>query len=407
MKAGGRVAKNKKWIHARHMVVRNIAYALLYPFSRLAYGVTVEKHRDDRQYLILLNHQTTFDQFFVGMAFKKHLYYLATEDIFSNGWVSSLIRYLVAPIPIKKQTTDVHAVMNCIRVAREGGSIAIAPEGNRTYSGKTEYMNPAITSLVRKLGLPLALFRIEGGYGVQPRWGDVLRKGKMRAFVSRVIEPEEYADMTNEELYEIIKNELYVNEACADATFYHKRSAEYLERLVYVCPYCGLSRFESRGEVVECCSCHRKVRYLPTKELKGEGFEFPFAFVDDWYAYQNGFVNRLDMLQYLEQPLYHDTAAVSEVVVYKKKVPVRRSATLTLYGDRLVIDENGTEPIVYRFDDVTAVTVLGRNKANIYYDGKVFQLKGDKRFNAIKYVNLYYRYTNIKKGDEHGQFLGL
>ena len=38
--------------------------------------------------------------------------------------------------------------------AREGGTIAIAPEGNRTYSGRPCAMNPAIGSLAKKLGLP-------------------------------------------------------------------------------------------------------------------------------------------------------------------------------------------------------------------------------------------------------------
>ena len=51
--------------------------------------------------------------------------------------------------------------------------------------------------------------------------------------------------------------------------------------------------------------------------------------------------------------------------------------------------------------------VLGRNKANIYIGDKVYQLKGDKRFNALKYVHIYYRYKNITKGNECEQFLGL
>ena len=95
----------------------------MYPIARLKYGIRIEKFREqgDRAYLILLNHQTPFDQFFVGMAFKGPVYYLATEDIFSLGWVSSVIRWLVAPIPIRKQTTDAAAVMTCLRVARAGG----------------------------------------------------------------------------------------------------------------------------------------------------------------------------------------------------------------------------------------------------------------------------------------------
>ena len=131
--------KPKKWIKFRHRIVRNILYAILYPYSRIKYGITIEKFKKQKNtpYLVLLNHQTPFDQFFVGMSFNGPIYYLATEDIFSMGFVSSIIRYLVAPIPIKKQTSDVKAVKQCIRVAREGGTICIAPEGNRTYSGRT------------------------------------------------------------------------------------------------------------------------------------------------------------------------------------------------------------------------------------------------------------------------------
>ena len=163
--------KKNTWTKPRHRIVRNIVFFFLYPYARLKFGIKISKFKEQgkRKYLILLNHTTVFDQFFVGMAFKGPIYYMATEDIFSNGWVSSLIRWLVAPIPIKKQTTDISAVVNCIKVAKEGGTIAIAPEGNRTYSGKTEYMSPSIVSLAKKLAMPIALFRIEGGYGVHPR----------------------------------------------------------------------------------------------------------------------------------------------------------------------------------------------------------------------------------------------
>jgi len=128
LKEKTKTKKTKKWMKFRHRVVRNLAFCVLYPYSKWKYGITVEKFREqgDRSYLILFNHQTAFDQFFVGMAFKGPVYYVASEDLFSMGWVSKLIRWVVAPIPIKKQTTDLNAVMNCIRVAREGGTIAIA-----------------------------------------------------------------------------------------------------------------------------------------------------------------------------------------------------------------------------------------------------------------------------------------
>ncbi len=397
------------WIKPRHRIVTAIACAVLTPYCRLKYGIKIEKFKEqkDRQYLILYNHQTAFDQFFVGISFEGPIYYMATEDIFSLGWISKLLSWLVAPIPIRKQTTDIKAVKTCFRVVKEGGTICIAPEGNRSYSGKTEYMNPAIASMAKKMKMPIALYRIEGGYGVQPRWSDVLRKGKMRSYVSRVIEPEEYAKMTAEELLQEIEKELYVNEASVDGMFYHKKRAEYLERAIYVCPYCGLSVFESHEDVVECKSCGRKVTYEPTKEIKGVGFEFPFRFVNEWYEYQKKFVNELDIQPYINTPMYRDEANISEVILFQKKNPFREEASIALYGNRVVFDEGKENELLLHFDEVSAVTVLGRNKANIYYDDHVYQLKGSARFNALKYVNLYYHYKNLTKENENGEFLGL
>lgn len=401
--------KKKKWMKFRHIVIQTLAKAVLKPYCQWRYGITMEKFKEQRDepYLILLNHQTPFDQFFVGVSFKVPVYYLATEDIFSMGWVSSLIRWIVAPIPIKKQTTDVSAVMNCLRVVREGGTIAIAPEGNRTYSGKTEYMNPAIGTLAKKLGIPIAIYRIEGGYGAQPRWSDKVRKGKMRSYVSRVIEPEEYKDLTGDELSALIAKELYVNEAAADGIFKSEKRAEYLERAIYVCPFCGLSEFESSGNETVCKRCGKTVVYGEDKRITGKGFEFPFEFVNDWYEYQQDFVNSLDVTEYTENPLFCDKAALSEVIVYKHKVPLRKEADIRLYGNRVVIDEGEENELLLSFDEVTAASVLGRNKLNIYHGGKVYQFKGSVHFNALKYVNIYYRYKNIMRGEENGKFLGL
>jgi 1-acyl-sn-glycerol-3-phosphate acyltransferase len=399
--------KTKKWLKFRHKVVRNVLFPFFAPYCRLKFGIKIEpfKEQKNQPYLILYNHQTSFDQFFVGLAFKRPIYYVATEDLFSNGFISKVIKYLVEPIPIKKQTTDVKAVMNCIRVVKEGGTIAIAPEGNRTYNGKTVYINPSISPLARKLKIPIAIYRIEGGYGMQPRWSDVVRKGKMRSYVSRVITPEEIATLTEDELLKAIQDGLYVNEAVADAEFHHKKSAEYLERAAYVCPFCGLSEFESHGDVIECKKCGKKFRYLPNKKIEGIGFKSPFEFFDDWYQYQENFVNSLDLSKYTDTPMYRDTAALFEVIPYDKKVKIAKQVNLSLYGDRIEALING-ENTVFTFDETSTVTVLGRNKLNIYHGGKIYQIKSGKRFNALKYVNIYHRYKNIKSGDDSG-FLGL
>jgi len=225
----------------------------------------------------------------------------------------------------------------------------------------------------------------------------------MHAYVSRVIEQDEIKGLSDDELYELLLKELYVNEGVADGTYRHPKLAEYLERAMYVCPHCGLSEFESSGDIIRCKQCGQSIRYLPTKELEGIDRPFPFRFVTEWYDYQCDFINSWDPRPYQEKPLYQDTARLSEVILYKNKRPLRSQASVALYGNRITIDDD----LVFLFDETSAVTVLGRNKVNIYFGDTVYQLKSGKRFNALKYVNIFNRYKNIREGNENGKFLGL
>ena len=229
----------------------------------------------------------------------------------------------------------------------------------------------------------------------------------MRAFVSQVIEPEQADAMTEEQLGEAIREGLMVDEGCKGGPFTHSRLAEYMERAFYVCPKCGMTHFESHGDTITCKKCGLTARYLPTRELEGVNGDFPFRFTTQWYQYQCDTVNALDTRLHTETPLFEDTADLSEVIVYKDKIKLRQQATLHLYGDRLVIDEGRDNEMVFAFAETDAFTVLGKNKVNIYFGDKLYQLKGDKRFNGLKYVNLYCRHKNILKGNEHGTFLGL
>ena len=174
-----------------------------------------------------------------------------------------------------------------------------------------------------------------------------------------------------------------------------------------MCPYCGLSRFESQGNETECLLCHRKITYGEDKRLSGVGFDFPFSFVNDWYEYQNQFVRELDVLNFTDSPLYTDPVRLSEVIPYRRKVLLRSKASLKLYGNRVVFDEGAGNSLVLSFDELSAAAVLGRNKLNLYHGEKIYQIRGEKRFNALKYANIYYRYEQMKRGDNHGEFLGL
>lgn len=401
--------KQTRWRRWFHRLSWMIVDALIYPYSRIFYHAKVDRFREQgrRAYFVMMNHTTPIDQFFVSLAFRGPIYPVASEDIFSAGFASDLLRLSVNPIPIKKGEVDVRAVVQCMRVAQEGGTIVIAPEGNRTYSGRTGYIKDSIAPMARKLALPIALFRIEGGFGVEPRWSNVKRGGQMHAYVARVVEPEEYAAMTDEQLYRLICDTLYVDEAGSKAAFPSKRSAEYIERAMYVCPFCGLSVFESGGEYVRCRRCDRVVKILPTLATEGVGFDFPHRTVTEWYDAQERFVHELDLSQLGGDALYEDTVRLSLVIPYRRKKLLHKAATLSLFADRIEIAADG-EKRVLPHAEIKYATICGRNKLNLKHGDDLYQCKGDLRFNALKYMNLYYHANHLKKGEKTVvQFLGL
>ena len=399
-------SKRRPWVRPRHRLFFAILYPFVYTISWLRYRIRVKPFRDKRPVVAVMNHQTAFDQFFISMILRRPVYYLATEDIFSLGWVSRLISFLVAPIPIRKSATDARAVMTAMRVGREGGSIAVFPEGNRTYSGRTGHMKETIAPFLRALRMPVAVVRCEGGYGVHPRWSDVVRRGRMTAAVTRVIEPEEIAAMSDDELFSLLTRELYVDECEPSGSFRHKRRAEYLERALYFCPFCGMTRMESHGAYVRCTSCGREVEYREDKSLLGRDFTFPYRTVGEWYRAEEDAIRDLDLSAYTDTPLFTDTVERHEVIPPLRRRLLHAGVTLAVYADRFVLTKDDTVQAL-PFDGITAVSVLGRNKLNIYVGAEIVQLKADERFCALKYMHTYYRAKNEKEGNRYAEFLGI
>lgn len=387
----------------RHRFFMNFGRFITYLYSKLFYRIKVEKFKDQgkRNYLILFNHQTSFDQFFVLYAIKGAPVFIAGDDILSNGFISRVIDFCWGPIPIKKQKHDPKAVMQCLRAARSGATVSFSPEGHRTFSGETCYINPAIVPLIQHLKLPVAFFMIRGGFGAEPRFGtNHVRRGRMTAGITRVLEYDEYKDMTKEELYEVVKKELYYNDAECGERFYYKKSAEYLERVIYICPECGLSTFTSHNDTLTCTHCGRKAVYGSDMKFTGD---FPFKTVLDWYKYQEDFITKVDFSKYVDSPAYKEKCRFSLVIPTKKRILLHKNADISLYGDRIVV-EKGEKKYVFDFDNVEAASVLGRNKFNIYYDGKLYQVKGGKPFNAIKYLH-FYNISKQKKGGKTSDFI--
>ena len=113
-----RNSKQKKWVKKRHARVFAFLRVAMAPLLRLRYHYrAIPAPIESGPCIVLFNHQTTMDPFFVSKSFPFQIYFFASDDLF-NLKVSPIIRYLAAPIPKSKSVADPKAVMAALRILR-------------------------------------------------------------------------------------------------------------------------------------------------------------------------------------------------------------------------------------------------------------------------------------------------
>ncbi|MDE7087306.1 MAG: 1-acyl-sn-glycerol-3-phosphate acyltransferase [Clostridia bacterium] len=385
--------KKSTWTKRRHARV----FAFLRPVMRLHFRLRYNFKAQPSglgkgAYLIVSNHQTTMDPFLLSLSFRFPVYFVASDDLF-NLKVSPLIKYLVAPIPKSKSLCDVSAMMGVLRVIKEGGAVGIFPEGNRTVSGSQWEMTDAIAKLAKRLKVPLVIYNVCGGYGTDPRWGHSIRKGRASGGVRRVVSVEELAALSNEQLFGLIKDELAVNDADSEISFRSKKRAEFIERALYMCPVCrGVSGIVSHKYKFKCKYCGTEAVY--TEKLSISPAVAGFGRIYDWYEWE-----RKEIVKSVAEGLRIEDSDIlfRESVKFKKKKK--------LDGNRVSIDKdslkiyNGNSVQAFPLENITALTMVGKKKFNFYYEGKILQVKGNKRFCAIKYVHIFDGLRQLNSGD--------
>ena len=395
--------KKKKWVHLRHRAVFAFLRPIMRVYTRLVYGYRAEPMplEKGQAYLVVSNHQTGFDQFLIALSVKRPLYYIASDDIF-NRKISKLIEYLVAPIPKSKSNRDMETIRNCHRIAKEGGTICVFPEGNRTFSGRTETMDPSIAKLARLLRLPIACYRFEGGYGVQPRWARKVRKGRMRGRFVEILPVEEWEKMTDAALFARIRSNCYRDENATEETYRSDSLAEYQERAFYYCPDCGgMGKWHSEGDRMVCANCGRTLRYTEHNDYEVLYGSDVLRTPRDWYDAQTAWCKRYDFAGAGDKRIFGgERVRLYESIRCQRKV-FCTEGIFGFYADRIQVGETSV-PLA----EITDMTVLGKNKVNYYRGGKIFQIVPPARFCAVRLVNFYYSYRMWRGENEH-EFMGL
>lgn len=377
--------KNKKWCRFRHKIVFDFLRFICTPLFKIMYNYKSIKYKLNKKqgYFIISNHQALLDPLFVALSFKKPIYFVATDNLFNQKFVSFWLKWLVNPIPKRKATIDATCLKNCLKVAKENGTVGLFVEGNRAYGDFQFYIDPSISKLVKKMNLPLILYNLKGGFGVDPRWGKKNRRGKFTGEVKKELSIEEINNLSNEELHEIICEELKVFDSDLNETYKTKDRAEYLERQFFVCPKCGkMETIYSKGNYVCCSNCDLKVEYTENLLLKSEDSEFKFTKLVDWYKYQIEYIKDLKIND--NKNIFEDDAVEIYYSNTNQKRTLITEGKLILNKDHLQINDK-----IINVCDIIAASPVGGFKLMLSTNDNNYLLKGKERFNPVKYALIF------------------
>lgn len=357
-------------------------------YFRLRFGFTADKFRERKgPYLLLCNHVTDYDPFFLTVAAGQPPRFVASDHVLRQGLLTKLAtRYSSMIIHRKGAGTGMRSAMEILKALKAGERVGLFPEGNRSFNGVTGDI-PAVTGkLARGAGVPVITYRLEGGYFTQPRWGFGFRRGKLRGRLVHVYEPEELAAMTNEEMLGHIKEDLYEDAFAAQKTapvkYKCKAPAEGLEAAVFACPSCGaFSSLTSSGDTLSC-ACGYSLKMDAYGFLKEkEGAERTVTELD---TLQREALRKRMAENEGSLPLWQDAVPV-QTIENEHDVVKTEEVTLTAYPDR--IEVNGRAVTA---EEITGLAITARNTLNVFLSsGEQYEIAGPRSFNGLKYIYWY------------------
>ena len=305
------MSKKSKWVLKRHTFYYFIARILFKIYFFLFWDIKFENYLDKKQqYFILINHQNNLDPFIAMSAYKRKCYPIGTDDVINNGLSGKILRHCFNPIPIKKFSNDLKALMNMKQCVSEGGSILLAPEGNRTYSGATQTIFGNMGKLAKMYGIPVAIFNIKGGYRAKPRWAKNKRKATITCSIRKIIDTDHIKNTDGDTLTHEIEEALYVDDNQIKEPVKGKDLAEYLERVAYICPKCGLSTFESCHDDITCKICGLTAHMNNDYSLSWNDESISLYNFKKWYDYQEEFIDKLDLDSLKDKVIFSETLNV-------------------------------------------------------------------------------------------------
>ena len=348
--------------------------------------------------LVLSNHQTDIDSLLINLSFNRLLCAVATDNLFKKGFFNWLLHKFGA-IPKKKGSADLNSTLMILKAIRGKRSVVLFPEGNRSYAEFQYYISPDIARFIKSMKPTLVLFNLHGGTGTRPRFMRKRRLGKFYGSIKLVLKYEEYKDIPDDELYQLIIDNLRVIDSESGELYKSPIRGEYLERMFFVCPNCQKTQtLYSKKELITCTNCGFEAEFTEDLHLKTNNEAIDFTKLLDWYNYQIRWCKEFTNPD--NKPIFVDQNVTMVTAEPNQKSTLVAKGEMVLYNDVLKIDD-----LSFELKNIEVSSPVSGIKLLFTFNEKSYEIKGGNRFNPLKYSFMFNKLdTKMKEKNNDSYF---
>jgi 1-acyl-sn-glycerol-3-phosphate acyltransferase len=118
--------------------------------------------------LLLINHQSFLDSFFVGTPLARPISFLARDSLFRIPVVGWIVKKSYT-MPVNRESASSSSLRLAIERLKQGFLVGIYPEGTRSTDGQIAPLKPGFIALVRRADVPVIPVGIAGSGAALPR----------------------------------------------------------------------------------------------------------------------------------------------------------------------------------------------------------------------------------------------
>lgn len=344
--------------------------------------------------LVLCNCCTKDDAQLVALSFSRHLYFTVDASHLENTGKSDLLAYAYSPIPVYAASQNAPACVEIIKRIREGLSVCMFPEGVRSGDGLTGEIPYNVARLVKKLGVCMVTYKIDGAYMSHPSWAKYSRRGKTYGHTVCIYPAENIRKMSVSSIYQAIKSVLSSDAIASQAEyqtkFIGKKLAEGIEKQLYACPSCKyLNTLTSSGNKITCSKCQKSGEIDALGNISG----FAFSNVRDWSSWQKGMIEKLPYISTEKEIAFDDSCSLFEVKRdFSEELICFGRFSITNISlkleDREILFDNILRAQLTFDGDLAFAT---KNCGNSHYE-----IRSENGYAAIMYLEIYKRFRKNK-----------